>query len=51
VGGGRKMEMISDESFDAVVVCGGYAVSHMPVDSLREICRVIKPGKTVGKVR
>jgi len=43
VGGGNEL-MITDDSYDVVTVCGGYAVAHMPVDSLREICRVLKPG-------
>jgi len=44
VGGGNKIETIGDNVYDAVVISGGYAQSHMPVDSLLEIHRVIKPG-------
>ncbi len=44
VGGGHRMDAIPDGDYDIVLVAGGYAQAHMPVDSLREICRVIKPG-------
>jgi len=44
VGGGNRIETIGDNVYDAVVISGGYAQSHMPVDSLLEIHRVIKPG-------
>lgn len=44
VGGGHRIEAIPDKHYDIVVVGGGYVRGHMPVDSLREICRVIKPG-------
>jgi len=43
VGGGHRIS-VDDNSYDAVTVCGGYAVGHMPVDSLLEIHRVLKPG-------
>ena len=45
VGGGSRVDGIKDGEYDVVVVTGGYAQSHMPVDSLREIARVLKPGE------
>lgn len=44
VGGGNRLSNVPDGAYDAVVVSGGFAQAHMPVDALREICRVIKPG-------
>ena len=46
VGGGNRIQEVEDDSYDVVLVSGGYAQAHMPVDSLREICRVVKPGKS-----
>jgi len=33
-----------DRSFEAVVVCGSYVTGHLPVDSLREVGRILKTG-------
>lgn len=44
VGGGHRITGVADGEYDVVVASGGYAQAHMPVDSLREICRVVRPG-------
>ena len=45
VGGGNKLTGIKDNTYDGVVISGGFAQAHMPVDSIREVARVLKPGK------
>ena len=35
---------ISDESYDIVIIMGGFAQSHLPIDSLYQAARALKPG-------
>lgn len=44
IGGGMQIEGLEDNSYDAVTLSGGYAQGHLPVDALREVARVVKPG-------
>ncbi len=36
---------IQDESYDLVLIMGGFAQSHLPNDSLYQVARAIKKGK------
>ena len=44
VGGGHKVEEIADNSYDAVIISGGFVQAHLPIDCLKEVARVLKPG-------
>ncbi len=43
LGGDTKCD-VQDGSYDAVTVCGAFTKGHLPVDSLREIARILKKG-------
>ena len=44
VGGGHRVEAVPDKHYDVATICGGFAQAHLPVDSLREVTRMLKPG-------
>eukprot|EP00094_Tigriopus_californicus_P007315 TCALIF_07040-PA protein Name:"Similar to WBSCR27 Williams-Beuren syndrome chromosomal region 27 protein (Homo sapiens)" AED:0.06 eAED:0.06 QI:0/0.75/0.4/0.8/1/1/5/424/232 len=44
LGSGRKIPGIEDESYDVVTISGGFCQAHLPIDSLEEVVRVLKPG-------
>ena len=44
VGGGNKIKDVQDNTYDIIMISGGFAQAHMPVDALREAVRVLKPG-------
>ena len=44
LGGGHKATMIPDDKYDMIVISGGFAKSHLPVDSLQEVIRMGKKG-------
>ena len=44
IGGGHKLRKVADNTYDIITISGGYAQAHMPVDSLREVARMLKPG-------
>lgn len=44
VGGGNKINSVEDNTYDVVMISGGFAVAHMPVNALREVVRVLKSG-------
>lgn len=46
IGGGNQIPGIEDNTYDAVTLSGGYAQGHLPVDALREVVRVVKPGNS-----
>ena len=44
LGGGHKAISILDDSYDLIVISGGFAKSHLPVDCLEEVVRMGKNG-------
>ena len=44
LGGGHKATMIPDNKYDMIIISGGFAKSHLPVDSLQEVIRMGKKG-------
>ena len=44
LGHGVEIPGCSLNSYDAVVMNGAYGMSHMPIDAMFEIARVLKPG-------
>ena len=44
LGGGYKAINISDDSYDLIVISGGFAKSHLPVDCLDEVVRLGRKG-------
>ena len=44
LGGGHKATMIPDDKYDMIIISGGFAKSHLPVDSLQEVIRMGKKG-------
>ena len=37
-------EDISDDFYDVVIIMGGFAQSHLPIDTLYQAVRTLKPG-------
>ena len=45
LGGGHKLESVPDNHYDYITISGGFAQAHLPVDSIREVARMLKPGE------
>ena len=44
LGGGNKASEINDGSYDLIIISGGFAKSHLPVDCLDEVIRLGRKG-------
>ena len=44
LGGGHKANNIQDETYDLIIISGGFAKGHLPVDCLEEVVRIGKQG-------
>ena len=44
LGGGHKASEINDGSYDLIIISGGFAKSHLPVDCLDEVIRLGRKG-------
>ena len=44
LGGGHKATSIADNSYDMIIISGGFAKSHLPIDCLEEVVRLGKKG-------
>ena len=44
LGGGNKAANIVDDTYDLIIISGGFAKSHLPVDCLEEVVRLGKNG-------
>lgn len=40
----NRLSQVPDGTYDAIVIAGGFSKEHLPVDSLREIARLLKKG-------
>ena len=47
VGGGHRVRQVEDEQYDIITIGGGFAQAHLPVDSLREVSRMLKSGMSI----
>ena len=44
IGGGHKAISIANDTYDLIIISGGFAKSHLPVDCLEEVVRLGKKG-------
>ena len=44
VGDRGSVTSVADDTYDVIVMSGAFLMGHLPVESLREFIRMIKPG-------